>query len=131
MRRAYSLLEVKSFDDASRELEGIATTPTPDRMGDVVEPTGAQFKLPIPLLWQHDSSKPIGHVTGATVRSDGIRIKAKLVKIDEPGALKDRLEEAWQSIKAGLVRGLSIGFNPLEMSQIKDTFSYRFLSWEW
>lgn len=131
MRRAYSLLEVKAFDDDSRELEGIATTPTPDRMGDIVEPKGAQFKLPIPLLWQHDSSKPIGHVMSAAVKSDGIRIKAKLVKMDEPGALRERLEEAWQSIKAGLVRGLSIGFNPIEHSQIDNTYSYRFSKWEW
>jgi HK97 family phage prohead protease len=131
LRRAYSLLEVKSFDDDRRELTGIATTPTPDRVGDIVEPKGAVFKLPIPLLWQHDSMKPIGHVTHAKVSSAGIQIKAKLEKISEPGTLKDRLDEAWQSIKIGLVRGLSIGFTPLEQSQIKDTYSYRFTSWEW
>jgi HK97 family phage prohead protease len=131
MNRAYSLFEIKSFDDGKRELEGIATTPTPDRLGDIVEPKGAVFKLPIPLLWQHNSEKPIGDVTAATIGKDGIRIKAKLAKIDEPGTLKDRLDEAWQSLKLGLVRGLSIGFSPLEQMQIKDTYSYRFTSWEW
>lgn len=125
------MFEVKSFDDDSREIDGIATTPTPDRMGDIVEPKGAVFKLPIPLLWQHDASKPIGSVVSAKVTNGGITVKAKLAKIAESGVLKDRLDEAWQSIKTGLVRGLSIGFAPLESSQIKDTFSYRFTSWEW
>ena len=29
--RAYSLLEVKAYDDEKREITGIATTPEPDR----------------------------------------------------------------------------------------------------
>lgn len=131
MKRAYSVLTLKAMDDDKRELSGIATTPSPDRIGDIVEPMGAQFQLPIPLLWQHDSSKPIGHVTEAKVTSAGIEIKASMVKIDEPGTLKDRLDEAWQSIKSGLVRGLSIGFKDIEYSRIGDTYSYRYLKWMW
>jgi len=34
--------------------------------------------------------------------------------IEEPGALRDRVEEAWQSIRLGLVRAVSIGFRPIE-----------------
>jgi phage head maturation protease len=85
---------------------------TADRDGDIVEPKGAEFKLPIPLLWQHDSRQPIGQVFYAKVTSAGIEIKARIAKVAEPGTLKDRLDEAWQSIKAGLVKGLSIGFRP-------------------
>jgi HK97 family phage major capsid protein/HK97 family phage prohead protease len=131
MKRAYSQLTIKSIDEDLRVIEGIATTPTPDRYGDIVEPDGAKYALPLPLLWQHNSREPIGHVETAKVAPDGITIKARLVKITEPGALKDRLDEAWQSLKSGLVRGLSIGFTPLESARIKDTYSERFLSWEW
>lgn len=131
MQRAYSLFEIKAFDDDTREIEGIATTPTADRMGDIVEPKGAVFKLPIPLLWQHRGDLPIGQVVKAKVTTGGISVVANLAKIAEAGVLKDRLDEAWQSLKIGLVRGLSIGFNPLESAQIKDTYSYRFTSWEW
>ncbi len=131
MDRAYSILTVKSVDEEKRELVGIATTPTADRVGDIVEPKGAEFKLPIPLLWQHDSSQPIGHVTAAKVTNGGIEVRATLVKIDEPGTLKDRLDEAWQSIKSGLVRGFSIGFKPTESARIGDTYSYRYLKWLW
>lgn len=131
MERAYSLLEVKSIDEDQRIITGIASTPAPDRMGDIVEPKGAEFKLPIPLLWQHRSSEPIGEVFDAKVTSAGIEIKARVLKIDEPGKLKDRIDEAWQSIKYKLVRGLSIGFDPIESARIENTFGYRFIKWLW
>lgn len=130
-RRAYSLFTVKAADDASRVISGIATTPTPDRMGDIVEPKGAQFTLPLPLLWQHDASKPVGHVLDAKVTAEGIEVRAQLAMIDEPGVLKDRLDEAWQSLKSGLVRGFSIGFKAIEAARIKDTWSEHFLKWDW
>jgi HK97 family phage prohead protease len=131
MHRAYSLLTVKSFDDEQRIIGGIASTPSPDRAGDIVEPSGASFKLPLPLLWQHDARKPIGNVIEAKVTPEGILIKAKIEKEDEPGVLKDRLDEAWQSIKRGLVRGLSIGFKELEFSRIDKTYGMRFIKWLW
>lgn len=131
LKRAYSLLEVKAFDEEKRELTGTATTPTADRYGDVVEPKGAQFDLPIPFLWQHDASQPIGHVTKAKVTNAGIDVTVKLAKTDEPGTLKERLDEAWQSIKLGLVRGLSIGFKPNEYSFIEGTGGIHFQSWVW
>lgn len=129
--RAYSLFQVKSVDEESRTLEGIATTPTTDRMGDIVEPEGAQFKLPLPLLWQHDSAKPIGHVLAAKVTAEGITVTAQMARVDEPGPLKDLLDMAWQSVKAGLVRGFSIGFRSLESARIKDTWAEHFLKWDW
>jgi HK97 family phage major capsid protein/HK97 family phage prohead protease len=131
LKRAYSQLEVKSVDDEKRELTGIATTPSTDSYGDVVEPKGGEFKLPIPFLWQHDSGQPIGHVTKAKVTNAGIEVSVKLVRTDEPGTLKDRLDEAWQSIKLGLVRGLSIGFKPLEHNYLENGKGVHFLRWAW
>lgn len=131
MDRAYSLLTLKAVDDDQRIITGIATTPTPDRVGDIVEPEGAEFKLPIPLLWQHNSAEPIGHVTQAKVTKAGIEIKAQLAKIDDQGRLKERLDEAWQTIKTGLVRGLSIGFKPIEVAHLEDSYGLRFIRWMW
>ena len=37
-----------------RMITGVATTPTPDRVGDIIEPLGVRFNNPLPLLWQHD-----------------------------------------------------------------------------
>lgn len=133
MNRAYSTLAVKTVEDTSgkRLFSGIASTPSTDRMGDIVEPKGAQFKLPIPLLWQHDSRQPIGWITAAKVTDDGIEVHGEVASIDEDGPLKQRLTDAWQMLKAKLVRGLSIGFNSLESSRIDGTYGMRFLKWEW
>lgn len=132
MNRAYSILNIKAFDEDARTITGIATTPKTDRMGDIVESEGAEYELPIPLLWQHRSSDPIGYVTNAKVTKNGIEITAKIESIDEPGDLKNLLDKAWQSIKKGLVRGLSIGFRPIESSDIEGSwFAQRFIKWEW
>lgn len=131
MDRAYSRIEIKAVDEEKRIIAGIASTPTPDRMEDIVEPEGAEFNLPMPFLWQHNSHEPIGHVIHAAPSKKGIPVRIQLAKIDEPGTLKDRIDEAWQSIKSGLVRGLSIGFRALETADIKGTFGLRFIKWEW
>lgn len=133
MKKAYSQLTVKSVSEDERIITGIASTPSPDRADDVVVPTGVKFALPIPLLWQHDHSQPIGEVTAAAVSESGIEITAKLASIDEPGPLQDRLNEAWQSIKSGLVKGLSIGFRGLQVepNPNSDRWGLIFRSWEW
>lgn len=131
VQRAYAVLELKAVDVEQRVLTGIATTPSTDRMGDIVEPDGAEFNLPLPLLWQHDSDQPVGWVTAAKATASGINVTAKIAQIDEPGTLKDRIDAAWQSLKSGLVRGLSIGFAPIEESDISGTWGTRFTKWEW
>jgi HK97 family phage prohead protease len=132
MNRAYSLLEIKSIDDDERVIEGIATTPSTDRMEDVIEPKGAVFKLPLPLLWQHDSRDPVGHVFEAKATDAGIKIRARFAKVDAPASLKEELDRAWAMVKSKLVRGLSIGFRPLEDPQpIKGTYGLRYTKWDW
>lgn len=128
--RAYSMLEVKTLDDGERVITGIATTPEPDRVGDIVEPLGAQFKNPIPLLWQHRHDSPVGEATFGKPTKAGIPFTARIAKVDEPGALKDMLDLAWQSVKAKLVRAVSIGFRSLEHSYIEGTGGIRFLATE-
>lgn len=132
MNRAYSVLSVKAVDDEKRVIRGIASTPSPDRMGDVVEPLGAKFKTPMPLLWQHQHDKPVGLVEFAQPNKDGIPFEARLPEITEPGALKDRVDEAWQSVKAGLVAAVSIGFQaiPEQVERLKSG-GLRFKEWEW
>lgn len=120
MNRAYAVLDVKSVDEDKRVITGVATTPTPDRVGDIVEPLGVKFKNPLPLLWQHMSDKPVGSVKFDKPTKDGITFQAQLPSISEPGTLKDRIDEAWQSVKMQLVRGVSIGFRAIEYSWMDD-----------
>lgn len=114
MNRMYSVLTVKAVDEGERIIRGVATTPNPDRVGDIVEPLGVQFKNPMPLLHQHDHDKPVGTVTFDAPTKDGITFEAKLPKIDDAGPLRDRIETAWGELKAGLVRAVSIGFRSIE-----------------
>lgn len=112
--RAYSVLSVKSIDEDKRVIRGIATTPSVDRVGDIIDPMGVKFQNPLAFLWQHQHDKPIGTVKFDKPTAKGIEFEAEIAATDEPGTLKDRLDEAWQSIKAGLVRAVSIGFRPIE-----------------
>lgn len=117
--RAFSLIEVKSLDNDQRIIKGIATTPQPDRIGDVVDPLGAVFEEEIPLLWMHKHDKPVGVANLGKATKNGIPFTAIIAKISEEGELKNLLDFAWQSVKAGLVKGVSIGFIPKEYDVIK------------
>jgi HK97 family phage prohead protease len=113
--KAYSTLEIKSYDEEARIITGIASTPTPDRDGDEVMPKGASFNLPFPLLAQHDHSLPVGQVLNAEVKDSGIEITAQIAK--ESGL--DYVEKVWRQVKSGLLRGLSIGFRPTKSIPLK------------
>lgn len=134
MDRAYSILNVKGMtDDADFVyIEGIASTPTIDRQGDKVDPAGAKFVTPMPLLWQHDAYKPVGHMTFAQPTKSGIPFKAQIPKIVEAGTLKDRVDEAIQSLKYGLVSAVSIGFKIMEDGyEVMKGGGWNITSWEW
>lgn len=130
VKRGHSFLEIKSVDAEQRIIEGIASTPELDRQGDSMDPAGAKFALPMPLLWQHNAKEPIGNVISAKVTTEGILIKAQIEREDEPGKLKDLLDFAWGAIRRKLVRGLSIDWNPLAPPTLKSGAA-RYSQWEW
>jgi HK97 family phage major capsid protein/HK97 family phage prohead protease len=125
LSRAYSVFTVKSVDTERRVIEGIASTPATDRDGDVLEPRGAQFKLPMPLLWQHNAELPIWQVISAKVTDAGIWIKAQIAKDVLP-----EIDRAWALIKSGLVRGFSVGFQSVGSPE-RTPGGYRFVKWAW
>lgn len=131
MNRAYSTMTVKAVNEEQRIITGIASTPEADRADDIMVPEGAKYTLPMPFLWQHESDEPIGHVIDVKVSPRGIEATMQIAKVEEEGKLKERLDEAWQSIKAGLVRGLSIGFLPIESQRIEGTWGSKYLQWDW
>lgn len=113
-QRAYSLFKVKEIDDNRRVFKGVATTPTVDRVGDEIDPKGAHYSNPLTLLHQHDHRLPIGKVRFKKPTAAGIEFEAEMPIIQEEGALKQRVDTAWQEIKYDLVRAVSIGFNPIK-----------------
>jgi HK97 family phage prohead protease len=138
MHRAYATLEIRATGERNgkRVFSGMASTPTPDSYQDIVEPMGAEFATPMPLLWQHDSGDPIGWMHFAKPTSKGIPFEAEVADIPDDGKagtqeLIKRLDKAWAYLKNKLVRGVSIGFQPIESSRIENTGGYRFTKWKW
>lgn len=133
LKRAYSILNVKEIQEADEfyTIKGLATSPEPDRMNDIVEPLGAKFAEEIPLLWMHDSERPVGHVYLGAPTKKGIPFTARIPKVKEAGALKDRIDEAVQSIKYRLVAAVSIGFRVLnDAIEALPNGGYRYLETE-
>jgi hypothetical protein len=80
----------------------------PDRGGDVVRPGAFARALGgpparVPLLWQHDSARPIGRIEYLREDRRGLRVIARL---SESRAGR----EAAALLREGAVRGLSFGY---------------------
>lgn len=130
MDRAYSVLDIKSVDEEQRIIQGWATTPKVDRMGDIVEPLGITAAPTIPLLLYHDSQLPVGTVTLGQPTKKGVPFTARIPKVDEPGTLQDRVNEAWQMVKYRLIAATSIGFRILDNAVERIETGYKFLKTE-
>lgn len=134
IHKAWSILENRSFSEDSTHVivEGIASTPTPDRVGDSVDPMGAVFKTPMSFLLYHDTRLPVGNVVFAQPTKKGIPFRAQIPKVLEEGVVRDRVNEAIHSLKYNLINAVSIGFKALDgaVESLKGG-GLRFLKWEW
>lgn len=124
-------LRADESTDEERVFEGVASSKQVDTYATYFEPKGVRYTLPIPLLWSHDREKPIGHVESVTVSNNEVRFKARILKVDGPsGKLAERLDEAWASVKSGLIRSVSIGFRPQKYTPLENGV-IRFDEWDW
>ncbi len=131
LHRAYSVFSVKSINEDERVIRGIATTPTPDRVSDVLVPSGAKFAADLPFFKHHDSRQVVGRTFLGKPTASGIPFEARIPKVAEEGLLKQRVDEAWQEIKYRLITGVSIGFKPVreKIEQLKNG-GLKFLEYE-
>jgi HK97 family phage prohead protease len=104
--------EIKATGERG-EVEGYGSVfNNEDSWGDIVAPGAFKRSLEhhrsvnsMPaMLWQHDQNDPIGVWTSMEEDQYGLRIKGKIVMGTQRGA------EAFELLKAGAIRGLSIGF---------------------
>jgi HK97 family phage prohead protease len=109
--------EIKNVDE-SGTFEGFAATyGNEDLGGDVIEPGAFARTLKnsngeTRILWQHDTTRPIGKAT-LTDTKEGLHIKGKLALAVTAG------RDAYESVKARLVDGLSIGYDAVR-KEMKD-----------
>lgn len=107
-------MEVKSLDQSGTFAGLLSVYDVIDEYRDVVE-RGAFTKSlqenggQVPLLWQHNQDQPIG-VLQLRDGTDGLEAKGTLLLADEV----PQARTAYALLKAGVVRGLSIGFKPIK-----------------
>ncbi len=124
MHKAFSQFTIKSFDESAGIIKGIATTPTTDKVGDIVEPLGVQFSLPLPLHHEHDRKDVVGEVIEATATAEGIDFTARVAK-----DVSDQIAEVWRRVKGGLIKYVSVGFRPIAYEPIAG--GIRYTKWTW
>ncbi|WIA58680.1 HK97 family phage prohead protease [Sphingobium sp. WTD-1] len=71
---------------------------------------------PVPVLWQHQTSAPIGIYEALSEDEHGLKVSGRLLIDDVPKA-----KEAHALLKAGAVSGLSIGYWVRESSYDEKT----------
>jgi HK97 family phage major capsid protein/HK97 family phage prohead protease len=115
IERMWATLELKKVDGTqARTIKGVASTPSTDRMGDIVESDGLEFKNPLPLIWQHRHEQPLGLATLDPPTKKGVTFSATFADAEPGTDLRKRIDDAYQAVKLGLVRGVSIGFRAIE-----------------
>lgn len=129
--KAYSLLTVKAVDEEQRVIRGIATSPTVDRVGDVVVPEGVVFRGPINLHLYHRHEMPVGNVQFGRPSKSGIPFTATIPDVQEAGNVRERVNEAWHSVKYRLLGAVSIGFRALDDGvELMKSGGLKFTKWE-
>lgn len=93
------------------EIEGIAWPfGSPDRVGDVIEKGAFANSLPpLPMLASHDQKEVVGVWDEITETTEGLHVKGRLLVDDVAKAREIRA-----LVRAGAMRGLSIGFATLK-----------------
>ena len=116
-------LHVRDADDGTLELDGLAVPwDSPIDYGGIresfapgsIDPDSAVGR---PLLWSHDRSEPIGHITAAADNGDGLAVTA----VVQP---TNRGRDAITLLRAGSLRGLSVGFQPVDMDTTPHGVTY-------
>lgn len=101
------LIETKFDAGDDGAIEGKAWDfATPDRVGDMIAPSAFRKAVfPLPMLFGHDQNDPVGTWSEAAEARGGLMVKGRLL-VEDVG----RAREVRALVRAGAVKGLSIGF---------------------
>ena len=117
IRKVFTAAVVKDAALTDREICVIASDPTPDRVGDIMVPSGCRLERfnenPI-VLANHDPTKPIG-TARATIKNN--RVEALITFA--PPRISQVADEFCGLAKAGVLNAVSVGFNPVDCDPIR------------
>jgi uncharacterized protein len=110
-------LKIKSIDDQGTFTGSASVFGNVDLGNDVVDAAAFSRTLSpgktFPVLWQHDVSNPIGSCKVIETR-DALQVNGTLC-LSDPTAQK-----AFTFLKAGVIKGLSIGYDVIESNYVGD-----------
>ena len=121
--------QIKDFDDAQGIVRGyLSTFDNVDEGGDRVRPGAFKrtlqnkfaykqkhsMKYLMPLLWQHDTNRPIGGYTDAKEDTIGLFVEIQLDLDVQQG------QEAYSGLKKGYIFQQSMGYDCLQSEYVKD-----------
>ena len=90
---------------SSASLPASRPRPPPIAMAISSSRTGVTFQNPLKLLLHHDIKMPVGTASFGKATDQGLPFTAAFPEVVEEGVLKARVDEAWQSVKYGLLTG--------------------------
>lgn len=130
--RALIAAEISSSGLAEDEVRVVMSTAALARDGHVLVPGGARlenFRANPIVLWHHNPDIPIGNVEDIAIEGDRIRARVRFA----PLGISEAADRYRGLVKAGVVRAVSVGFDPIEGKPInpsKPKGGQRFTQWE-
>ncbi|PWC89832.1 hypothetical protein TSH100_04120 [Azospirillum sp. TSH100] len=119
IKRKFFEASVSAGEDLGpRQVRVIISTEGVDRAGDIVRQDGlvlANFLQNPIILWNHDQNFPIANALEIT-RDAGVT--TALVEFF-PEGVDETADRVCRMVKAGLVKGVSIGFNPITVKPLQ------------
>lgn len=114
------------------EVEVVMSTGQVARDGHILVPQGCRldnYRANPIVLWSHDPDKPIGNAENIMVGSDQITARIRFA----PVGISRKADEIRGMMKAGVIRAVSIGFDPIDGTPLdpkKPRGGQRFTDWE-
>lgn len=114
------------------EVEVVMSTAALARDGHVLIPQGCvldNYRANPICLWSHDPDKPVGNAETVGVGADQIAARVRFA----PTGISRKADEVRGLTKAGVIRAVSVGFEPIEMEPLdpkKPRGGQRITKWE-
>jgi HK97 family phage prohead protease len=105
----FNTSKVKNFADGSVSIEGFANKAVVDRGNDLIDPEAWKldnFKMVPIIFFNHDPHSIVGKATMIEPREDGLFVRVRLSKSEDPQISKVR-----DLVNEGILKAFSVGFN--------------------